>query len=140
MKFWTLQEARDALPQVRGWLSDARRHRAAIEDEKAQIDDLKVVYEGIEDESHAAHGEMKVHEQRMRIAQYELRTLTAKCEEEGVLLKDLDTGLVDFYAKRGAETVFLCWKVGETDIRSWHHVDAGFAGRQPITGQDLARA
>ena len=50
----------------------------------------------------------------------------------GVLVKDLDAGLVDFPSVRGGETVLLCWRVGEDDIRYWHGVDEGFAGRKPL--------
>jgi len=50
----------------------------------------------------------------------------------GVLVKDLDRGLVDFPALRGDEEVLLCWQVGEGEIAYWHGVDEGFAGRKPL--------
>jgi hypothetical protein len=44
----------------------------------------------------------------------------------------VDQGLVDFpHLKEGRE-VYLCWKHGEEDIRYWHEIDAGFAGRKRI--------
>jgi hypothetical protein len=60
----------------------------------------------------------------------------ARCVEQlealGVLVKDLDRGLVDFPALRGDEEVLLCWQVGEDEIAYWHGVDEGFAGRKPL--------
>jgi hypothetical protein len=60
----------------------------------------------------------------------------AECVEElerlGVLVKDLDRGLVDFPALRGDEEVLLCWQVGEDEIAYWHGVEEGFAGRKPL--------
>ena len=60
----------------------------------------------------------------------------ARCVEQlealGVLVKDLDRGLVDFPALRGGEEVLLCWEVGEDEIAYWHGVDEGFAGRKPL--------
>jgi hypothetical protein len=56
----------------------------------------------------------------------------AKLEELGVLVKDLDRGLVDFPALRGDEEVLLCWEVGEDEVAYWHGVDEGFAGRKPL--------
>ena len=60
----------------------------------------------------------------------------ARCVEQlealGVLVKDLDRGLVDFPALRGGEEVLLCWQVGEDEIAYWHGVDEGFAGRKPL--------
>ena len=53
-------------------------------------------------------------------------------EELGCWLKDLNTGLVDFYGLRDGELIFLCWKLGEDRIRFWHTLEDGFAGRQPL--------
>lgn len=54
----------------------------------------------------------------------------------GVLVKDLDRGLLDFPALRDDEEILLCWHVGEDDIRYWHGVEEGFAGRKPLKGSD----
>ena len=60
--------------------------------------------------------------------------LAGEIESTGCVLRDLDTGLVDFpFRARGGATVFLCWRVGEPAIGFWHGPDEGFAGRQPIT-------
>ena len=60
----------------------------------------------------------------------------ARCVEElerqGVLVKDLDRGLVDFPALRDGEEVLLCWEVGEDEVAFWHGIDEGFAGRKPL--------
>jgi hypothetical protein len=50
----------------------------------------------------------------------------------GVLVKDLDRGLVDFPALRDGEEVLLCWQVGEGEIAYWHGLEEGFAGRKPL--------
>ena len=52
--------------------------------------------------------------------------------DTGAEIKDLGLGLIDFRAWRQDHEVYLCWKHGEDDIRFWHEIDAGFAGRQPI--------
>ena len=60
----------------------------------------------------------------------------ARCVEQiqaaGVLVKDLDQGLLDFPSLREGEEVLLCWHVGEDDIEYWHGVEEGLAGRKPI--------
>jgi hypothetical protein len=53
-------------------------------------------------------------------------------ERLGVLVKDLDSGLVDFPALHEGEEVLLCWQVGEDEVAHWHGVDEGFAGRKPL--------
>ena len=55
-----------------------------------------------------------------------------RLEQLGVLVKDLDTGLVDFPALHEGEEVLLCWQVGEDEVAHWHGVDEGFAGRKPL--------
>jgi hypothetical protein len=50
----------------------------------------------------------------------------------GAKVKDINSGLVDFPARRAGHEVYLCWKHGEVRIGFWHEIDAGFAGRQPI--------
>jgi hypothetical protein len=61
-----------------------------------------------------------------------LATLVDEINELDVQVKDLDTGLVDFPALRGGETVLLCWQLGEDEIAWWHRVEDGFAGRRPL--------
>jgi hypothetical protein len=58
--------------------------------------------------------------------------VVTELQELGVLVKDLDTGLVDFPSVRDGEEVLLCWRLGEDDVAFWHGVEAGFAGRQPL--------
>jgi hypothetical protein len=53
-------------------------------------------------------------------------------QELGVLVKDLDRGLVDFPALRDGEEVLLCWQVGEDAVAYWHGLEEGFAGRKPL--------
>ena len=53
-------------------------------------------------------------------------------QELGLLVKDLDEGLVDFPALRGDEEVLLCWRLGEEEVAFWHTLGDGFAGRKPL--------
>jgi hypothetical protein len=55
-----------------------------------------------------------------------------RVEAAGAQVKSLEEGLLDFPALRGDEEVLLCWKLGEDEIRYWHGVDEGFAGRRPL--------
>ena len=55
-----------------------------------------------------------------------------RLEELGVVLKDLDLGLLDFPAEREGREVLLCWHVGEDSVEFWHGLDEGYAGRKPI--------
>ncbi|MBI3327009.1 MAG: DUF2203 domain-containing protein [Nitrospinae bacterium] len=56
----------------------------------------------------------------------------AQLEAMGVVLKDVERGLLDFPHWREGREVYLCWKLGERRIEYWHDIDAGYAGRQPL--------
>lgn len=52
--------------------------------------------------------------------------------DRGILLRDPETGLVDFPYELDGRTVFLCWKLGEGDIGYYHEVHGGYGGRRPL--------
>jgi hypothetical protein len=62
----------------------------------------------------------------------ELQACLEQLDELGVVVKDLDTGLLDFPSVRDGEEVELCWRVGEREVEFWHRVGEGFAGRKPV--------
>jgi hypothetical protein len=51
--------------------------------------------------------------------------------ERGILLRDPETGLIDFPAERDGERVFLCWRLGEDEVAFYHGEHSGFSGRKP---------
>jgi len=51
----------------------------------------------------------------------------------GVILRDVEYGIVDFPHLRNGREVFLCWKLGEERVRYWHELDTGFNARKPLT-------
>jgi hypothetical protein len=61
-----------------------------------------------------------------------LAAVLSEIQELGVLVKDLDTGLVDFPSTRFGEEILLCWRLGEDEVAFFHGYDDGFAGRRPI--------
>jgi hypothetical protein len=74
---------------------------------------------------------------RLRAVADEIAAAVQRVTSMGCLVKDLDLGLVDFYAMMGDEPVLLCWQFGEPQISHWHGVEEGFAGRKPIEGVQI---
>jgi hypothetical protein len=62
----------------------------------------------------------------------DMRSALADLQEQEIVLRDLDRGLVDFPALREGREVYLCWIEGEDEIAFWHDLDAGYGGRQPL--------
>ena len=52
--------------------------------------------------------------------------------DRGILLRDPETGLVDFPAERDGERVFLCWRLGEERVGWYHSERSGFSSRKPL--------
>lgn len=64
-----------------------------------------------------------------------LAALRAEIEhfaERNILLRDAETGLLDFPGERDGEPVYLCWRLGEEQVAWWHPLDTGFIGRRPL--------
>ena len=60
-----------------------------------------------------------------------------KLEELGCVLKDMNTGLIDFPAVRLGTRVWLCWRLDEPSISYWHGLNDGFAGRKPVDEKEF---
>jgi hypothetical protein len=55
-----------------------------------------------------------------------------RLEDQDVVVRDLERGLVDFPALAGGREIYLCWELGEPEITHWHGLESGFAGRRPL--------
>ena len=128
---FTLDEAQRLLPEVERFLRSAIDARGDYHDAETAIRSLN--------ERVMLHGGVLVDREkalafktRRENAAAVLRNAIESVHALGVLVKDLDTGLVDFPTLyRGAE-VYLCWRLGEEGIGFWHPVEEGFRGRRPI--------
>ena len=58
----------------------------------------------------------------------------AELEQIGCYFKDWNftIGLVDFPAKINGKEVLLCWRSDEDNLKYYHDIEAGFAGRKLI--------
>lgn len=65
-------------------------------------------------------------------AQQTLRVDIEELARRGIMLRDPESGLVDFPSEREGRRVLLCWRLGEDEIAWFHAEEAGFRGRQPL--------
>ena len=52
--------------------------------------------------------------------------------DQGILVRDMSIGVVDFPSLRDNRDIYLCWIGGEVRVDYWHEVNQGFSHRQPI--------
>jgi hypothetical protein len=130
-KRFTLTEAESLLPEVDTLIREAVSRKAQYQEAEQELQAFaqRVAMQG----GVVVNREFVLQRRVERDRHGEsLKTAVGKIQELGVLIKDLDIGLVDFPALFHGEEVYLCWKMGESGIRYWHGVDEGFAGRKPI--------
>jgi hypothetical protein len=134
-KLFTLTEAERTRREIEPLLIEAveaRRKMAPLDDELAALA-ARIQWTG---------GMVVPYEEaaRMRFERDQLadvlRSAVDKIQATGCVVKDLDTGLLDFPALINNEEVYLCWRLGEERIRFYHSQDEGFAGRKPIDPGD----
>ena len=62
----------------------------------------------------------------------EVRDLLARIQGLGIVIRDIERGLIDFPAVIEGSEVYLCWQFDEPEIEYWHDLESGFGGRQPL--------
>lgn len=65
-------------------------------------------------------------------AQESLKAELLWLADRGILLRDPETGLIDFPAERDGLRVLLCWRLGEDQVAWYHDEHTGFSGRKPL--------
>jgi hypothetical protein len=127
---FTPDEANGLLPVVRPLVEQMVEAKRSLDAAQAEADDVATRISGNGGGLPPARlAEVNAGVER-RAA--ELARIIEEIQELGVVVKDLDTGLVDFPSVREGRDVLLCWRLGEDEVGFWHGYDDGFAGRQPL--------
>jgi hypothetical protein len=122
-KLFTVEEANALLPRLNALLDDLALRRDALREKAPHLE--PILQAASSNGGGRAGSEYGVEAYRLYLA-------IARIRELGVLLKDLDMGLLDFPHERGDRVVFLCWHPPEERVAYWHEIEAGYAGRQPL--------
>ena len=129
-RFFTPEEANALLPQVRQLAQQLVEHRAdQLAAQARQVEIAAGVARNGGGLDPTASAQLAG---AIATAEEGVRDAVASLLELGVLVKDLDSGLVDFPSLREGEEVLLCWQLGEERVAWWHRPEDGFAGRQPL--------
>ena len=127
---FTLDEANALVPWLEETFQRLANMRQEQTDAQSRLDELL--------EHRGSNGSSSSNE-AMQQAQGNVDRLARLMEEgfqdilaEGIIVRDVATGLVDFPSQRDGREVFLCWIRGEERIDFWHETNRGFAHRQPL--------
>jgi hypothetical protein len=122
-RIFTVEEANSLLPKLQELLRDVAIHRDAMREKAPHLEPIL--------KAAISNGGGRVGSE-YGVAAYNLYLAIERIRELGVLLKDLDMGLLDFPHERAGRVVFLCWHPPEERIGYWHEIQAGYQGRQPL--------
>ena len=129
-RLFTLDEAGRLLPWLESKLLELDPYRTEVERCRLRVGELLRMSRS---NGHGAvDGELHRLESMAQELQKSIEDITSQITGRGIVVRDIDKGLVDFPSLREGRTVHLCWVRGERDIAFWHETDAGFAGRQPL--------
>jgi len=128
-KFFSVEEANKALPLVKAIVGDIVRQFQVVNELKQRLssvhkDRRRQANDPYAEETAQSQAELDTEESK-------LATFIDELSRLGVELKGPD-GLCDFPSLRDGREVYLCWRLGETEVTHWHEKNAGFAGRMPL--------
>lgn len=122
-KYFTLDEANALVPDLLDWVPRLQELYALMNKSFPDVQKAR---------SNSEYGGGSMYGTEYLKVALKANQITKALESKGCVLKGIEMGLVDFPSIRDGKEVYLCWKVPEPEIRYWHDLDAGFAGRQPI--------
>lgn len=132
-RFFTVEEANALVSTLEIEFGRIARARAELGPLIEALGGAEAAVEILQDEGDPPAGQGREAE-RLRAVAAEITEAVGRLNDLGCLVKDLEMGLVDFYAMQDGEPIFLCWQFGEPVVAHWHGVDEGYAGRQPLEG------
>jgi hypothetical protein len=119
-RYYAVEEANRLLPDLRQRLDRIQKSRRTI------VGSAEKLKRGATANGGGAEGSASL--EAMAVLRAEVEALTA----EGIVLRDADSGLIDFPSRREGRLVYLCWRPDEDRVTHWHEVDSGFGGRKPL--------
>ena len=122
-KLFTISEANRALPRLSRLMRTVQTRLSWLKERPHKTRFLL--------ESHRIPDDSPVRPDYFR-ALIGIRAALAEVEAMGVQVKDVGSGLVDFPSRLHGRDILLCWKLGEDEVKFWHDLEAGYAGRQPL--------
>jgi hypothetical protein len=127
-RYYDIDAANARLVELRPLLEALRADRDAVAEAQADL----VRFRGSNgNRDHT--DELKQREAAIRAIVRRMQQAVARIDEWGITLREIDTGLVDFPALVSGRPVWLCWRLGEDAVGSWHEHDTGFSSRRPLT-------
>ncbi|MDG2013826.1 MAG: DUF2203 domain-containing protein [Pirellulaceae bacterium] len=126
---FTVDQANAALPLVKAIIGDVMTGERKVRHLRFR---LKFIRRGGDDIYHMFADEIQALEQELLYAERELAQHIEELLSLGIEPDAPAIGVVDFPCEQEGETVFLCWRYGESSVEFWHSLTGGFPNREPL--------
>ena len=132
-RVFTISEVNALIPALSSLVQDQLREQSEIEHGLAELMRLTGEPPRSLEPSAADSAELRrlKRELKSRISRYE--TGWQRVQKWGGVIKDPQTGLVDFYGRVDGKLVWLCWRYGEDTLGYYHELTSGYSGRRPLS-------
>jgi hypothetical protein len=127
-RYYGIDEANARLTEVRPLLEQLRADRAAVADAQRALVAARATNGSDE---HAQ--ELARREDEMREVVRRMQREVARLDSWEIVLRDIESGLIDFPALANGRPIWLCWRLGEDNVGWWHDHDTGFDSRRPLS-------
>jgi hypothetical protein len=132
-RLWTVEQANQRLPALRELLPRLRTWASRLGEVHAELGRLARFWgEELGARDHPDHGLNGRLEAEWRNLTRRLDEAIGALRAEGIEVKQLESGLVDFYAMVDGQIVLLCWRTDEAEVGFYHTLEAGYPGRRPV--------
>lgn len=122
-RVFSLYEANELIPQLQSHLTTVQRRKGVL---------LRTREEAQKASANASYGGGTAVGSHYVKSLQDISASLRAIHELGVVVKDIDLGLCDFPHVRDGRVVYLCWKLGEKEIRWWHEITTGYKDRCPL--------
>lgn len=122
-RYFTVQEANELLPELEPLVGELLERRARVVAMRKQLGDT------LDDVQSDVGGPVQSQMVQDFMA---IERLVHRIRSYGCILKDMNSGLLDFLSERDGREVYLCWRYGEPEVAHYHELHTGFSGRRPV--------
>lgn len=131
--YFTRAQAEALLPRLEASLREIQALRAELAERERELHEA---HTRLESNGHTPLDELATLPAEVADLSRRIADQAREVAESGAIIKDLESGLLDFPTLRDGREVYLCWRLGEEHIGWWHEITSRLSGRRPLEPEE----
>jgi len=127
-KIFNIKEANNLIPWVESCFKEIKKAQTKlklINDKYLKLKD-KILGNGFENHDN----DFFLLESQAKKEKTKINKILTNISNAGIIIRDINLGIIDFRSISEDNHIFLCWKIGESYIKYWHLQNEGFNQRK----------